>query len=462
MSRAISQVVHKAMAKQPYHRFAHVREYSDCLQKALRGDPLDIFDDSKILPRVERARKAVDAGEFDFANEVFAGLEAEGYLHPDMAGLRRVVDDAVRGRAIQQRLGTAKRFLAEDEFQLALSKVQELLQIDPGNPDAHTLETEIETRRSLEQVSRWLRLAEQHAANHAYSHARQALENVLHLRPDDAAARKLLSSVMEREQDYLRLRKEKEQFYRAAMDSWQRGEVSAALNDMERVLDLDKRAPETAAPDKGPAYHKFYNQVRSDHDTVTATYGEASHLLNERNFKGAATACDAILAKYPQHALFQALKVDIEQQARQDQSAYIARIDRDVEQERDLDRRISILNQALNERPGEAHFERALRAIESKRDLVNWIVAKARGHEEQGQHPEAMAQWEMLRSIYPIYPGLEFEIERVAKRREQQSRSDAKRDWVRRVDQSIAAGHFQEALDHLAAASLEFPVDPEC
>ena len=461
VSRAISQVVHKAMAKQPYHRFAHVREFGDCLQKALRGDPLDIFDDSKILPRVERARKAVDAGEFDFANEVLAGLEAEGYLHPDIAGLRRRVDDAVRGRAIQQRLGTAKRFLEEDEFQLALSKVQELLQIDPGNPDAFTLKTEIETRRSSEQVSRWLKLAEQHAGNHAYSHARQALENILYLRPDDTLARKMLSSVMEREQDYLRLRKEKEQVYHSAMDSWQRGEVSAALHDMERVLELDKRAPEMASPEKGAAYQNFYNQVRSDHETVTATYSEARRLLNERNFKGAAKACDAMLAKYPQHALFQALKVDIEQQARQDQSAYVAQIDREVEQERDLDRRISILKQALTERPGEGHFERALRAAESKRDLVNGIEGKARGLEENGQYPEALAQWETLRSIYPIYPGLEFEIERVSKRREQQSRGDAKRDWVRRVDQSIARGHFQEALDHLATASLEFPVDPE-
>src|SRR6185436_5089005 len=131
-------------------------------QKALRGDSLDIFDESKILPRVERARRAADAGEFDFANEVLAGLESEGYLHPDMGGLRRRVDEAVRGKAIQQRLGTAKRFLEEEEYQLALSKVQELLQIDPGNPDANTLKTEIETRRSSEQVSRWLKLAEQH------------------------------------------------------------------------------------------------------------------------------------------------------------------------------------------------------------------------------------------------------------------------------------------------------------
>jgi len=460
VNRAIGQVVHKAMAKQPYHRFANLREYSDCLQQALRGDPLDIFDESKILPRVERARKAVAASEFDFANEVLAGLEAEGYLHPDMAGLRRQVDDAVRQRAISQRLSTARRFLDEEEYQLAITKAQELLQIDPGNAEALALKSEIETRRSAEQVKRWMTLADQHAANHSYGHARQALENVLALRPEDTMARRQLNLVVEREQDYIRLRKEKEGVYRSALESWQRGEVTSALGDIERVLELDKQAPESTT-DRAASYQQFYNQVRSEHDLLQSWYNETRRLMNERDFKGALALCEQGLAKHPQHALFQALKVDIEQQARQDQSAFVARIDRDVEQEPDLERRISILKQALSERPGEAHFERELKLIESKRDLVNSIVAKARGHEEKAQFQEAYSQWEMLLSIYPIYPGLEFELERLAQRRDQTVRSTAKRDWVRRVDQAMDAGDFRQALDHLAAASAEFPVDQE-
>ena len=460
VNRAIGQVVHKAMAKQPYHRFANVREYSDCLQKALRGDPLDIFDESKILPRVERARKAVAAAEFDFANEVLAGLESEGYLHPDMAGLRRQVDDAVRQRSVSQRLSTARRFLDEEEYQLAITKVQELLQIDPGNAEAMALKSEIETRRSTEQVKRWMTLADQHAANHSYGHARQALENVLALRPEDTLARRQLNSVVEREQDYVRLRKEKENVYRAAQDAWQRGEVTSALGDLERVLELDKQAPESTM-DRATSYQQLYNQVRSEHDTLQSQYNETRRLMNERDFKGALAICEQALAKYPQHALFQALKVDIEQQARQDQSAFVARIDREVEQEPDLERRISILKQALGERPGESHFERALKLIESKRDLVQSIVNKARGHEEKAQFQEAYSQWEMLRSIYPIYPGLEFELERLAQRRDQTVRSTAKRDWVRRVDQAMEAGDFRQALDHLASASVEFPVDQE-
>ena len=38
---AISQVIHKAMAKQPYHRFLTIREFGDALQKARRNEPLE-------------------------------------------------------------------------------------------------------------------------------------------------------------------------------------------------------------------------------------------------------------------------------------------------------------------------------------------------------------------------------------------------------------------------------------
>ncbi len=52
VSFAISQVIHKAMAKQPWHRFFNIREFGDALVKALRNEPLEYFDVSKIKPRL--------------------------------------------------------------------------------------------------------------------------------------------------------------------------------------------------------------------------------------------------------------------------------------------------------------------------------------------------------------------------------------------------------------------------
>jgi serine/threonine-protein kinase len=78
VSYSISQVVHKAMAKQPWHRFFNMREFADALLKASRNEPLDYFDSSKIKPRLERASKSFEAGDYVF----------EANPHPPDAGER--------------------------------------------------------------------------------------------------------------------------------------------------------------------------------------------------------------------------------------------------------------------------------------------------------------------------------------------------------------------------------------
>ena len=184
-------------------------------------------------------------------------------------------------------------------------------------------------------------------------------------------------------------------------------------------------------------------------------------MLAEAKFSAAISVCDQYLAKYPGHALFQAVKFDIEEKQRQELSARIAEIDRRVEAEPNLDKRVDILKEALELNPREPHFERALRFAREKRDLVNSIVAKARLHEERGQFTDALAQWEILRTIYSPYPGLSFEIDRLGKRREQQVREEARARWVKQIDQHMAVGGYDRALDLLRQADEEFPHDAE-
>jgi len=449
------------MAKQSFHRFSTMREFGEYLQKGLRNESIELFDDTRIATRLQRAHNAFEGGDYEFATEVLGGLEAEGYLHPDMELLRRRLDQSIRAKTTRQLLENARRYFREDEPQLALQKIQELLQIEPKNTDALTLKAEIEHKRSTEQIAQWLKLAQQHLENHSYSHARQALEKVLQLRPSDSRALKQLDEINLQEQEYTRLRKEKEDLYYSAVDAWRKGEVSAALSELERVLDLDRRAPDTSAPERAARYQNFYNQVRSDHDLVKNAYEEASKQLAARNFKAALAICDEHLGKYPGNALFQALKVDVEECQRQEFSAYIARIDREVDAEPDLERRLSILREALVVHPNEAHFERSLRLTTAKRDLVNGIVGKARSYEERGLFNEALGQWEMLRTIYGLYPGLGFEVERVIKRREQQARSEAKARWVEQIDRCLTMGEWQRALDLTQTALGEFRDDTE-
>jgi serine/threonine protein kinase len=461
VSESVSRVVHKGMAKQPWHRFASARDFADTLNKALRNETIEFFDPARTRPRLERATKALESGDFQFAGEILGELEAEGHIDPSMVALRHQLSIAIRRKTVAQLMDAAKARFDEEEDPMALQKLQELLQIEPEHAAALTLKRRIESRRSERQIEAWYKLARQHIDNHAYPHAREALQNVLQLKPSETQAHQLISEVDRQEQEYNKLRQEKAQIHRAAMDAWKKGDVSSALTKLAVVLDLDRRAPDSANPERGASYQSFYNEVRSEHDAMNTAYAEARKYLADRNFNKALTACEGYLVKYPGNAIFQALKYDVEEQQRQELSAFIASVDRQVEAEPDLDKRLNILKEALELHPGESHFERALRLVRDKSDLVNSIVTRAHQHEEQGAFNDAVNDWEILRTIYSPYPGLKFEIERLQKRREQQSRTEAKTGLIEQIDAYLHSSDYSRALDLLEKAAVEFPHDAE-
>jgi serine/threonine protein kinase len=461
VSQSVGRVVHKGMAKQSWHRFPSAREFSDALNKALRNEPIEFFDPSRTRPRLERATKALEAGDDQFAGEILGELEAEGHIDVAIASLRHQLDTTVKRRTIAQLLEAAKARFEEEEDPLALQKLQQILEMEADNVSALSLKGKIESRRSEKQIDNWYRLARQHTDNHAYPHAREALQNVLQLRPKEARALQLIAEVDRQEQEYNKLRQEKAQIHRAAMDAWQKGDVSSALSKLAVVLELDRRAPDISSPEGSATYQGFYNEVRSEHDAMNTAYAEARKQLAEQNFSKARSVCETYLAKYPTNAIFQALKYDIEEQQRQELSSFVASVDRQAEAEPDLDKRVNILQEALHLHPDESHFQRALRLVKDKRDLVNSLVARAHHHEEENAFADALNDWEILRTIYSQYPGLKFEVERLQKRREQQSRIEAKTRLVEQIDACLHSSDYERALGLLGQGAAEFPNDAE-
>jgi len=87
ISQAVSRVIHKALAKQPWHRFASAREFAGILLKSFRNETVEMFDLGRIQPRVERARKAFEQNDYQFASEILGELEAEGHIDPAISSL---------------------------------------------------------------------------------------------------------------------------------------------------------------------------------------------------------------------------------------------------------------------------------------------------------------------------------------------------------------------------------------
>lgn len=461
VNRAVSQTIHKAMAKQPWHRFPSAKEFADTLQKAARNEPIEIFNTARIRPRLQRAEEALERGDHQFASEIVGELEGEGHLDPGISGLRSKIDQAARRKTIEHLLETAHTRIEAEEYPLALQKIYEVLQLEPSHSEALALKTTIENKRTERDVEGWFHLAAEHRERFAFGHAREALQRILQVRPSDTRAQQMLSEVGRVEEEHARARQEKEQLYQAAVAAEQRGDVSSALSKLERVLDLDRRMPDVTAPERGTAYQNLYNKVRSEHENVQSAYAEAKRQLDTGNFAAALSTCTGQLAKYPDHALFQALKLDIEEQQRQALSAQIAETDRKLGAEPDLARRIAILEDAIRAFPGEKHFEQLLQRTLEKQNLIESIVGRARALEQQGQYGEALSQWEVLRTIYDRYPGLSMEIDRVVRRREQRVREEAKYRWVEQIDRQLEVREYDRALQLLSQAQAEHPGDAE-
>ena len=63
--------------------------------------------------------------------------------------------------------------------------------------------------------------------------------------------------------------------------------------------------------------------------------------------------------------------------------------------------------------------------------------------------------------MLPVYPGLDFEIQRLARRREEQVHEETKARWIEKVDRHLAVGEHEKARETVADALLEFPNDKE-
>ena len=125
----VSKAVHVAMAKQQINRYSTAREFSETIQKAFHGQYIERFDPAKIRPRIDRAKKAFQSGDSEFASEILTELEAEGNLDPEITLLRSQIDEFSKQKKVRQLHEAAQTRLEQDEIPLAIEKLDEILKM---------------------------------------------------------------------------------------------------------------------------------------------------------------------------------------------------------------------------------------------------------------------------------------------------------------------------------------------
>jgi serine/threonine protein kinase len=262
----VSRAVHKAMAKQPYYRFSSAREFSETLQRAMRNEPIELLDRGKIQPRVNRIKKALNDGDFQLATDILDALESEGNFDPEMPVLRVKTEQSARSRTIYQLIESARTRMEEQEYPLALQNVQRVLDLDPANANGVAMRREIDRRRIAGHIEKWLQIAQQNFDNKLFASSRQAIDEIQKVDPTNAKARDLLAAVDRSEYEIGMLHQERQQLYDAALQAYRNGEITSALNKLEKAFDLGKCAP--GPPSTDGQYLTLYEQIRSERDKL--------------------------------------------------------------------------------------------------------------------------------------------------------------------------------------------------
>jgi serine/threonine protein kinase len=414
VSQPISRVIHKALAKQPRHRYSSALEFADTLHRALRNEQIDFFDPAIIQPRIQRAMRSFEQGNYQLAGDILADVVAAGHIDPTMTHLRRQIDQAQRKKTVTELLERARNGIAEEEYSLATQNIEQLLKLDPGNEEGLRLKDAIDQNLGQKQIDGWLRAATSAIATHSYDRARQVLQKVLERHPDSPRGLELLAEVEVREHAYRQARQEKDLLYQGARDAWDSCEFETALAKLRRVLELEEQAPDTATPETRSNYMAFFKLVESAHMGVQGAVSEYYKSLQKRDFERAEQICSEYSTRFPGHPLFEGLRLNLAEAKTYYTAELINSYRRKAIEEPDYVKRTAILREAADRFPGEPYFEAWINRLRERASFAKSMIAKARQHEEAGRYDEAHERWRMLRRTDPNFPGVDDEIARFA------------------------------------------------
>ncbi len=334
VNRTVSRVIHKALAKQPHHRIESARELAENLRKAARGEVVEFVAPGRVQPRLERASKAFEHGDYEFALEILTGLESEGFVDTAIRSLRQQVELAARTKRLDALLESARGRLAQEEFVLALEKAREALRLAPDDAGAAALEREILQRLEQHKIDAWLRTAREHIQHGSYSAAREVVDHVLRSHPADARALELLDECNRLEQEWLRACEQRERIFRDAERLYERGDLDSALRTLQEArIPVPSRTTATA--------DDLYIRIFRDRDELEAACRDAYAALAAAAIDEAVAICNRYLRRYPNDARLKALA-----QAIQERNERLTAAERDARIVQDYLRRARQLQSA--------------------------------------------------------------------------------------------------------------------
>lgn len=453
----LGQVVQKSLAKDKTYRYRSVSEFADKLRRAFRNERIPELDQSAIEPRMRVVREAFAKGQLTSANELLRGVEEEGYVDPSITSQRDKINQALQQTWIKQQCESARLYNDAKEYLAALDKVREVLKVVPYQEEALALRDLIDRDR-LQSV---LADARSHMAAHNFAEARRAIEEARQIRARDTQSSELLSELARMEEADRQFAEQKETLFHEAQSAYRAGRTTTAVQQLEKLIGLIEKSDLPANSGRHSIYRRLYTEVAAECRHVQKSFDEVSQLVAAGKVPQALTICDQMVATNPTHSQFQALKLELENRERQMRLEYVQELGARLAEIPDLEKRVALLQEAVNRYPGESQLSELLKTARGLRDLVVSWTTTARKAEENDEHLEALERWQMVKRFHPGYPGLKLEILRIEKRRDEQERTERKAARILEIEGRFRVGDYGGAASLCVAALNEFPSDGE-
>ena len=395
-------------------------------------------------------------GKVDSANSMLRSIESEGYSDASISAMRLRIEKALERRTVEHLFETVNSQREAGQYLDALSTLDKALQSMPDNVEAATLKAQIES----EWVQSCIANAHHSSVQRDFAGARKLLHDVQKIRPRDTQVLEMLAAVSRAEDNDANLRRKKESLYQEAQKAYRDGEISSALEKLERIVVLQNQW-NAAASDRDTLYLQFLREVKTEQERINSAFREVQTHVTAHKYSQALAVCDQMLVTNPGHPLFTAARLDIENRDRQVRLDYIAEVCSRSEAIADLEARVGLLHEALAKYQTESQLQELLRNAKSKRDLINSAIAYARKTEQRGEYAEAVERWKLVRQFHPHHPGVDEELERVKRRYDDQLRSEHKEVALRRIDQLLEDAAYEEARQGCDSLLKDYPGDKQ-
>jgi serine/threonine-protein kinase len=399
---AVSKVIAKAMAKRPQHRWSSASEFALMLAKALRNEPIEALDPARIQTRVERARSAFELENFELARDVLRDIEEAGFVDPQVGPLRFKADAAIREREIAKRIESAERGILFEEFELALDEVTWVLRSAPTHSRAQELKRQLEEKMTVRRLNELFSRARRELAIHDYPRARHSLEQILATNPSHNEALFALQELAVREEAYKQKRREKDDLYKASREAFDAKEFASAAAKLRRVLELESEAPETGSGSSSN-FREFLAEAERAQAAVEHYRNEIKSLLAAKSFPTALQVAKQAIAAFPGHPLFVGLCATAEEGLATTKALRYTDFMQRASSEEQLERRLSILQEAAREFPQNREIELWTQKLQDRLAAIRDLAAKAKLRADQGHGDQAEEKSSFLVDIYPFH-----------------------------------------------------------